>query len=179
MSRLNTVTLENAGSPAKEMLTAVKEKYGMVPNFLRGVANSAPALQSVLGLIAPLENFSLDAQEREVVALTANQFNGCDYCLAGHTALAKMAGFSEEETVNIRRGKPSKVKHKALVDFTRAMLEAKGNISAEHLYMFLDAGYNDGSVAEVVALIAYKTFSNYFNNANLTDLDFPPAPSIS
>lgn len=178
MPRLNTVTVESASSPAKEMLTAINEKYGMVPNTFKGIANSAPALQSLIGLVSPMDDYSLDAQEREVITLTVSQHNGCEYCIAAHTALGKMAGLSEEETVNIRLGKPSNAKHKALVDFTKAMIDAKGAVSEDQLSRFKDAGYNDGSVAEVVAIVAYKIFSNYFNNANHTDVDFPPAPSI-
>ena len=178
MPRLNTVTLETATGEAKEILTAIDKKYGMVPNFFLGAANSPAALASVVGLTTPLENGVLTPQEREVITLTTSQLNDCDYCLGAHTAVAKMTGFSHEETLNIRRGKPSDAKHKALVDFVKAVIETKGKVSDTVLNNFRDAGFDDAAVAEVIATIAYKTFSNYFNRLNDTVMDFPSAGEI-
>ena len=178
MPRLNTVELESATGEAKEILTAINNKYGMVPNIFKGIANSPAALASIVGLTGPMENGVLTPQEREVITLTVSQINGCEYCLAAHTAVGQMVGFSKEETLNIRRGKPSDAKHKALVDFIKAVIETKGFISDDTLNNFRDAGYSDAAVSEVMAGIAYKTFTNYFNHVNETVTDFPEAEKI-
>ena len=38
----------------------------------------------------------------QAINLAVSQANECNYCLAAHTALGKMAGFSEEETLDLR-----------------------------------------------------------------------------
>lgn len=178
MPRLDTVTLETATGETKEILTAINKKFGMVPNIFKGIANSPSALASIIGLTTPLQDGVLTPQEREVITLTVSQLNDCKYCLAAHTAVAQMAGLSKEETLNIRKGKPTDVKHKALVDFIKAIIDTKGFVSDTTLNNFKDAGYNDAAVAEVVAGIAYKTFTNYFNHIYETDIDFPKAEEI-
>ena len=35
------------------------------------------------------------------------------------------------------------------------------------------AGYGDGELAEIVAVVAWKTFANYFNHVAQTEVDFP------
>jgi AhpD family alkylhydroperoxidase len=47
---------------------------------------------------------SFTAKEREAINLIVSQVNECDYCLAAHTSLAKMRGFTEEQTIDIRKG---------------------------------------------------------------------------
>ena len=37
----------------------------------------------------------------------------------------------------------------------------------------LGAGYTDGEIAEIVAHVALNVFTNYFNRAAQTDIDFP------
>jgi AhpD family alkylhydroperoxidase len=46
---------------------------------------------------------SFTAKEREAINLIVSQVNECDYCLAAHTSLAKMRGFTEEQTIDIRK----------------------------------------------------------------------------
>ena len=41
------------------------------------------------------------------------------------------------------------------------------------------AGYNDGQIAEAVAMIALVTYTNLFNHVFGSELDFPPAPDLS
>ena len=35
------------------------------------------------------------------------------------------------------------------------------------------AGYTDGEIAEIIAHVALNVFTNYFNRAAQTDIDFP------
>ena len=47
---------------------------------------------------------SFTAKEREAINLIVSQVNQCDYCFAAHTTIAKMRGFTEEDTLEIRKG---------------------------------------------------------------------------
>jgi alkylhydroperoxidase family enzyme len=89
-----------------------------------------------------------------------------------------MSGLSDEQMLDVRRGKPDDPGHAALVRFTRGVMETKGFVGGEEIDAFRSAGYSDAHVGEVIALIAQKTLSNYFNNVNETELDFPKAPEL-
>ena len=41
------------------------------------------------------------------------------------------------------------------------------------------AGYGDAEIAEIVAVVAWKTFANYFNHVAGTDIDFPAVPEVA
>ena len=41
-----------------------------------------------------------------------------------------------------------------------------------------NAGFGDGEIAEMVAVVCLNLFTNYFNHVAQTDLDFPEAPKI-
>ena len=84
---------------------ALESRYGKVLNIFGEMAH-APA---VIGLFAAAEGTiaertSLDRKTREAIHLTVAQVNDCRYCQAAYTGAAKMAGFSDDEAIAIRRG---------------------------------------------------------------------------
>lgn len=179
MSRLHQIAPESATGKAKELLDAVKSKLGLVPNMTLAMSNAPAALNGYLQFSGALSQGSLPAKTRELLALTIAEVNGCDYCLAAHTAIGKMTGLTSEQIRDSRQGTAVDPKANALIRFARLVLETKGRVSGGELRAFKDAGYDDGAVAEVVAHVALNVFTNYFNNVAETDIDFPRAESLS
>ena len=178
MSRINPIAPESATGKAKELLDAVKSKLGLVPNMTRAMANSPAVLNGYLQLSGALAQGTLPARTREQIALAVGQANGCDYCLAAHTALGKMAGLSVEQIRDSRHGTAVDPKTDALLHFTRKVLASKGRVSGPDLQAVRDAGYDDGAIAEVVGHVALNVFTNYFNHVADTDIDFPKAEPL-
>ena len=54
------------------------------------------------------------------------------------------------------------------------MTEKNGWIEDSELEAFRAAGFDDAAVIEVIAAIAWMTFTNLFNHVNQTEVDFPP-----
>jgi hypothetical protein len=50
MSRITVITNETANAEQQALLDAIQAKLGMVPNFLKILANSPAALRAFLGL---------------------------------------------------------------------------------------------------------------------------------
>ena len=75
MSRIQTVTYENANTEQKALFDAIQGKLGMVPNFLKIFANSPAALRAFLGIHSIAGEGSLDAQTRERIELAVAQQN--------------------------------------------------------------------------------------------------------
>src|SRR5262245_25294309 len=87
VSRFNQFNPETATGRARELLGIVKGKLGLVPNMTRAMANAPAVLDGYLQLSGALAKGTLPAKVREQIALAVAQANGCDYCLAAHTAV--------------------------------------------------------------------------------------------
>jgi uncharacterized peroxidase-related enzyme len=178
MSRLEQISPDTAAGEAQTLLAAVKSKLGLVPNMTRAMANSPAVLNGYLQLSGALSHGSLSAKAREQIALVVGQTNGCDYCLAAHTAIGKMVGLNSEQILDSRRGKAIDPKANAVVQLARRIVVAQGRVTDAELNEARFAGLDDGLIAEVVAQVALNIFTNYFNHVAETEIDFPKAESI-
>lgn len=178
MSRLQSVSPEKAQGKTAELYSAIKASLGGVPNLFQALGNSPKALETFLGIGGGLKGSLLSSLEQGAIALTVAQANGCDYCLSAHTVLGGMLKLSPEEMVANRNGSSLDQKRKALIELTKEIVNEKGRISDKTLSNFKAAGYTDAHVPEVLLSIIQNTYTNYFNNLNHTEVDFPQAPKI-
>lgn len=178
MSRLHQIAPEIATGKAKELLDAVKGKLGLVPNMTRAMANAPVVLDGYLSLSGALAKGGLSAKTREQIALTVGQANGCDYCLAAHSAIGKMVGLTADQILDSRRGTSIDSKSDAIIRFARQVVEKQGRVTDADLADARTAGLEDGEVAEIVGNVALNIFTNYFNHVAETDIDFPKAEPI-
>ncbi len=177
MARLETIDPAQSEGRVKEIFEGPLK--GKELNIFKGMANSSAVLDAYLGMSGALKNASLNAAQQEVVQLAIGQANGCDYCQAAHTAIGKGAGLSEAQTVGARRGAvDDDPRLDAIAKFATSLHEKRGFVGDDDLATFRSAGFDDGHVAEVVAVYALATFTNYFNHVNATPVDFPAPPSV-
>lgn len=178
MTKIELLPEEQASPASRELYALLKKKVGRVPNVYQVYGHSPAALKANLTLDDELSKGVLSGREIEMVALVVSQFNDCEYCLAAHTALGKMHGMTEGQTMDARNGTYAAKKEKALIQFTQAILEKKGKIPEQDLQAFLEAGYGYAAVVEVIGQIAKNFFNNYTNHIAATPVDFPLAPSL-
>lgn len=157
-------------------LAAVKAKLGVVPNLFRTFARAPAALNGYLAFSDALSGGRLDAGRREIVALAVGQANSCAYCLAAHSLIGKGAGLSEADIRAARAGASADAADAALAVFARQLTERRGVVDDAELAAFKRAGFDDGHVLEVVALVALNTLTNYTNHVAGTIVDFPAVP---
>ena len=104
MNRITTITKETANAEQKALLDAIQAQLGMVPNFLKIIANSPAALRAFLGLYGVAHEGSLDPKTRERIALAVAQQNSCEYCVSAHTAIGRKAGLDGRLSGRISSG---------------------------------------------------------------------------
>lgn len=149
----------------------------MVPNLYATLAYSDNALANYVGFQSG--KTSLRAKEKEAVNLIVSQVNGCIYCLSAHTAIGKMNGFTDEQIIEIRKGSATfDAKLDALVKLAKNITETKGKADSNLVDNFFAAGYNEGSLADLIVLIGDKTIMNYLHNLTEVPVDFPVAPAL-
>ena len=136
-------------------------------------------LRGYLALGEALDGGALPASLRERIALTVSQTNGCGYCVAAHCAIGSSVGLSDEELADARQSTSTDSWIEAALQFTKQLVENRGWVTDEELEQVRRAGYDDGDIAEIVGIVAWKTFANYFNHVAETDVDFPAVPEMS
>jgi uncharacterized peroxidase-related enzyme len=175
MSRLSVPTFESATGATAEIYSQIKKTIGSLPNTFAAIGAHGPdALKAVLAADAVLAAGSLSKRDQETIKLVISGVAGCDYCVAAHSLLGKLAGLKPEELKNIRDGKPTgDVKRDALVRFVRKLAATSGTVSDADFAAIKDAGYSDAQLVDISLAFATTVFTNVFNNINDTDIDFP------
>ena len=165
-------TIETAPQDSKAALIHAKKTFGFIPN-LEGVCAEAPALlQGGMALWDLFSQSSFNAIEQQVIYLTVNYENECNYCMAAHSGLAKIEGMSPEDIEALRTGTPlTDPKLQALRCFTQQMVQARGWVKDAEIEEFMAEGYTKQQVLEVILGIAVKVIHNYTNHIAKTPLD--------
>jgi len=169
-------TIDDAPDGARQILEGAKARMGMVPNMYGRMANLGGLLTTYAhGYEAFRGQAGFTPPEQEVVLLVISRENGCEYCMGAHSMIAaNMSKVPAQALEAVRTGGPiADAKLAALADFTKAMVDKRGNPSPADAEAFLAAGYTEQHILAVILAIAVKTISNYSNHVFHTPLDAP------
>jgi uncharacterized peroxidase-related enzyme len=173
MSRITTVEEATANPEQRELLAAIQDQMGMVPNFLKVFAHSPAALRAFLGLHAIAGEGSLDAMTRERIALTVAEENGCQYCVSAHSVLGSMAGLNGDEIDANRAGTSQDAKAAIAVAFANLLVRHKGEVTSAELRAVRNAGFSDSDIVEIITHVGMNQLTNTLGKVSRVDIDFP------
>jgi len=175
MSRLSVPNLEFAAGPSRQIYAQIRKAIGSVPNTFAAIAAHGPAaLKAVLAADTVVAAGTLTKRDQEVIKLVISAAGGCDYCVAAHNYLAKLAGVKPEVLKQIREGQlTGDAKRDALIGFVRKLAQSSGTVSDEDFAAIKAAGYTDAQLVEISLAFATIVFTNVFNRINDTEIDFP------
>lgn len=177
--RIPPVDPATAQGQTRDLLDAVKAKLGGVPNLIRTFAQSPAALRFFLSGSEALGGGVLPAKLRERIDLAVSEANGCGYCLAAHTFLGKKLGLTDAQITDARHGTADDPKTAAVLKFARVLTETRGAVPDAVVTEVRAAGVTDAELAEVIAAVALKVFTNYFAVFAGVEVDFPAAPRLA
>lgn len=177
-SKTFTVPTRAEVSPANQTIfDNLKNGLGFVPNLYAYYAKNETALGDYLTL--QNRKSTLKAKERELINLVTSQINECKYCLAAHTTIGKMNGYTDTQILEIRQGSAGfDPKLDALAKVTAAIVQNKGRVSDETKAQFFNAGYTEANLIDVLIVVGDKIISNYLHNFTGFEVDFPVAPKL-
>ena len=159
MSDFNVPKREEVSVSNQEIFDNLKKAVGFVPNLYATYAYSENALANYLALSNA--KTSLSAKEKEVVNLAVSQVNDCSYCLAAHTAIGKMNGFTDNQILELRSGKASfDTKLNALARLAKNITENRGATDEAVIADFFSAGWSKENLVDTIVLVGDKTISN-------------------
>ncbi|WP_318371191.1 carboxymuconolactone decarboxylase family protein [Enterobacter sp.] len=174
MSRLTSVQPVHATGKTAELFTAINRAMGKVPNAYQTIGNAPDVLGQALQHNAMLAKSSLSRKQLEAINLAVSEASGCDYCLAAHSLMGKMAGFTPEQMRQLRQGDyPDDAQLDALVKFVQTLVTTHGTLPEEAVNDFREAGFDDVQVVETISAVSAILFTNMINRVNDTVVDFP------
>lgn len=178
MQRFTILTRDEVDAETGEIFDDLTRKLGMVPNLYAYIGHSRNALQSYLAFQGAQSQGAFNAREREAIFLAISEVNGCDYCRAAHTAVGKMNGFSEEETIQLRSGTHADPKLGTISRLAAEITARRGRVEPTLVDEFFSLGYDEAALVDLVTLVADKTLANYLHNLTGFPVDFPAAEPV-
>lgn len=177
MPRIEPIEEGIATNEVKDVYDDIEAAFGMVPNLFKTSAHFPPLLRANWEKVkAVMMGGVIPRKAKEAIAVLVSNDNGCDYCVAAHTAMLKMLNVTEEEISFILNDELEKAgikeKDAALVRLARA---ANINPHAIPGSIFNDLKLEGTTNAEIVeALGVMETFTafNKFLDALEVAIDF-------
>ena len=178
MKTITVPTKDQVNAKSQEIFDDITKKLGKVPNLYATIGYSSNALKGMLDFEETLSHGIFNAKEREAINLTVSQVNQCNYCLAAHTVIAGMKGYSKEEILNLRKGLTTDPKLLAALSLAKAIAQNKGIVDGAIKNNFFEIGYDEAALVELIALITLRTFTNYVYALTEIPIDFPAVEKI-
>lgn len=165
-------SINSAPEGSKEILGAVQQKMGFLPNLMGVFAEAPAAIEAYTSVMDIFERSSFSDAEKQTILLAASYVNECDYCMAAHSAHAGMKKIPAEIIGALRSGTTlPDPKLDALAVLTRSVVETRGWPTEASKDAFFAVGYGAQQYLEVIVGVTVKTLSNYVNHAAETPLD--------
>lgn len=173
MSTFNPIDPKTADTNAKAALDLVEAAFGGIPNLMKMLAIAPNVLKGVMAFNQEVTGGELETSLVEQVALLASGINQCEYCVAVHVHVGQQAGLSRDELICNLQGESSDPKSQAVLNFTRAVVNNRGQVDPSLVNALRDQGLSDKAIIEIVGVIGLYTFLNYIKHLTEPTLDFP------
>jgi AhpD family alkylhydroperoxidase len=166
MTRFRIHDLETAPAASRLMLDGIVKELGFLPALYAGLSESPTALKVYLDTSKAFANTTLSATEQQVVLLAVSVANGCEFCVAAHSFIARNMARLPSPVVDALRagGHLPDTKLQALAHFTRRLVAERGWLPDSAVEEFLAAGFNRVQALDVLVGVSLKTLSNYANH---------------
>ncbi|MCO6457421.1 MAG: carboxymuconolactone decarboxylase family protein [Pirellulaceae bacterium] len=178
MQRISAVQPNQAQGRSRELLEAVRQAFGAVPNTAQVMANSPAVLASFLAFSTAMKEAAIGSKLHHQVKLATSHTNSCDYCTSILSAVAPSAGLSAADVLAGRTRDSEDRRARAALTFAHDVLESRGRVSDQQLAAVREAGYGDAEIVEIVASVLLGCLTNFLNNVARTELDFPQAEPV-
>ncbi|WP_207004014.1 carboxymuconolactone decarboxylase family protein [Trinickia mobilis] len=177
MATINVPTRDEVSPANQAIFDNLKRSIGSVPNLYATFAHSEHALGNYLAF--QNGKSSITGKAREIVNLVVSQVNACEYCLAAHTMIGKMSGFTDEQVLEIRSGRASfDAKFDALARLVKTIASHRGHAEQSLVDAFFAAGWTKENLVDAIVVIGDKTVTNYLHATTRVPVDLPAAPKL-
>ncbi len=172
MERIKLLTTGEASPEANKILEKLSSNGNRIINIFKVMANSPAVIKTFFNIKDALKEKTISDEIEERISILLAVMNGCEYCLAAHSYSGSKI-LPEEELLLAQDGKSSDVKAQAALDFATSVMKNAGKLSDEEFQRAKNAGFSDGELLEIVAIVTINFFTNAINSVAETKVDFP------
>ena len=155
----------------KNMILAVQEKAGFVPNVFLTLAHRPAEFRAFFAYHDALmlkETGSLTKADREMIVTATSAKNQCLYCVVAHGALlriyAKQPLVADQVAVNHLKADITP-RQKAMLDFAIKVCLRSQDVGDEDYAVLRTHGFDDEDIWDIAAITAFFGLSNRMANA--------------
>jgi AhpD family alkylhydroperoxidase len=163
VARIDPIPMEQAEGKARELLDELVQRGGEPGPMARAMANAPALLRGYLDLTRAMKRSHLDRRIIERISLAAQEWLGCEYCIAAHTRAARRLGLSDREIELARQGTSTDPKVAAIVAFGQQVIAAPAEVTDAQVDELRAFGYRDEQIAEVVGMVSLQLLTGGFN----------------
>lgn len=167
-------TIESAPEQSRPVLRQLEQNFGLIPNIAGAMAESPVLIGGFIGIFQKVHAGTFTEAQIQTLLLTNAVTNASSWAVAFHTALALKEGLSPADVDAIREGRaPADRKHAALSILTKTAIEKRGHLDDKDVSQFIEAGFRQDQVLEVLTVLAASTITNYAGNITRPPVEAP------
>lgn len=165
-------TLDSAPVESRPLLIGIKAAFGFVPTMFEYMAEAPTTIEAYLKLNELISKTSFTVSDQQVALMAVSVENNCEFCIKAHKAIGKMKGANIETLIALSEGAPVlNSKDNALIEFVRLVVRNRGRLTIADQEKFLNAGFTQQNILEVMLIVSIKTLSNYINHLTLPEVN--------
>jgi uncharacterized peroxidase-related enzyme len=170
ISRFPVPELKDLPDDIREIILAVQEKAGFVPNVFITLAHRPAEFRAFFAYHDALmlkDTGNLSKADREMIVTATSARNQCLYCVVAHGALlriyAKQPLVADQVAVNhLKADIPPR--QKAMLDFAIKVCERSHEVGDEDYAVLRRHGFDDEDIWDIAAITAFFGLSNRMAN---------------
>ena len=183
MTRIYRHTITDAPEASRPLLEGILpfSPTGKLLNMHAQMAHSPAVLAAYASIRQATTTYgTLDPRVRSALMLATASVSVSAYAQAVTSFLADRAGWSHDEVLALRDGRPlGEDKIDALVGVVREAATRSGQVSDEAWQRAADCGWSSEQLAEAFAFVALTVFTACFLNYAQTPMDLPAGPAAA
>lgn len=169
ISRFPVPELAAMPDDLREMILAVQEKAGFVPNIFLTLAHRPAEFRAFFAYHDALmeRDSGLSKAEREMIVVATSNANGCQYCVVAHGAIlrirAKAPLVADQVAINYRKADITP-RQKAMLDYAMKVALNSAEIGEGDFEVLRAHGFSDDDLWDIGAIAAFFALSNRLAN---------------
>jgi uncharacterized peroxidase-related enzyme len=170
ISRFPVPKLADLPDDIKQVILAVQEKAGFVPNVFLTLAHRPAEFRAFFAYHDALmlkDSGSLTKADREMIVTATSAKNGCLYCVVAHGALlriyAKNPLVADQVAVNHLKADITP-RQKAMLDFALKVCLHSDQVTDQDYVALHLHGFDDEDIWDIAAITAFFSLSNRMAN---------------
>lgn len=169
ISRFTVPEIDSLPGDMQDMMRAVQEKSGFVPNIFLALAHRPAEFRAFFAYHDALidKDDGLSRAERELIVVATSGLNRCQYCVVAHGAILRIRAkdplIADRVAVNWRKADLSD-RHRAMLTYAeKVALDAQDIDDADHTAL-ANAGFTTDEIWDIGAIAAFFGMSNRLVN---------------